>query len=172
MSLLFHRDSSPFFFYKILLALSFSIFLGACGGGARSAPSSDNSSSHEPKECEVENGKGEQNWNASLKDWNDKCELIACNAGYDDSDDNHACEETPAGHYSEDNSKKRTACTDNPDGSSWTDATGLASAEECAWACDTAGYDNQENSKLCEPTIAGYYSEVNSNDRRRVYRQA
>ena len=85
--------------YKTLFALSLCFCLGACGGGSSSSPSSNNSDSAEetpspdPKECEVENGKGQQNWDASSGNWNDECELIACNAGHDNQESNNVCAE-------------------------------------------------------------------------------
>ena len=89
-----------------------------------------------PKDCNIKNGKGKRSWNPSLKDWNDKCELITCNGGFDDHDNNGTCEQTLAGHYSPAGSKDRTACTGKPDDASWTTAIGLVSVDECTWACD------------------------------------
>ena len=169
--------------YKTLFALSLCFCLGACGGGSSSSPSSNNSDSaeetpspeeetpsqdpKEPKDCAVENGQGQQNWDASSGNWNDECELIACNAGHDNQESNNVCAETPAGHYSLANSKKRTACEGKPDDgdASWTEAKGLAGPDECEWTCDNAGYDNQEDGTRCQPTIAGYYSLAGSNER-------
>ena len=162
--------------------LSLCLFLGACGGGTSSSPSNNNSDSAEetpspeeeektapqdPKECGVENGKGQKNWNAELGDWNDECELIACNAGHDNQNNQNICAETPAGHYSPVDSKKRTACEGKPDDgdASWTEAKGLAGPDECEWTCDGAGYDNQENNAQCEATIARHYSPAGSNGR-------
>ena len=168
--------------YKTLFALSLCFCLGACAGGSPSGSSnssralipetpkeSENSKgSKEPKKCNIENGKGQQNWNVSLGKRNDKCELIACNAGYDDHNRDDACEKTPEENYSPAGSNERIACPSKPDHSSWTTATGLTSVLDCfvqAWRCN-AGYDNRENGHLCEKTIAGYYSPVGSNARR------
>ena len=87
-----------------------------------------------------------------------------CNAGYDNQEDNKLCQATIAGHYSLADNNDRVACTDKPDSSSWTTATGLDSNDKCAWTCN-AGYDNQEDNKLCQATIAGHYSPAGSNSR-------
>ena len=89
-----------------------------------------------------------------------------CNAGYDNQENSTRCEATITGHYSPAESNIRTACT-KLNNSSWTTTTGLTSVEDCAtqaWRCD-AGYDNQEDSKLCQATIARHYSPAGSNTR-------
>ena len=155
---------SYFHFYKLrLIALSFCIFLGGCSGDLSSDSSRSNSSSPEKKDCKVENGQGELTWNPTLGAGNDKCELIACNAGYDDHDDDNDCEETPEGHYSEAGSKQRIACI-KPDDSSWTSGIGLAAVDECTWACD-AGHDNSQNANVCAETAVGFYSPSATNGR-------
>ena len=91
----------------------------------------------------------------------------ACNAGFDNQEDNAQCEATIARHYSPAGSNGRIACSDKPDDSSWTTTTGLTSEADCAtqsWQCD-AGYDNQANSDQCEATIARHYSPAGSNAR-------
>ena len=161
LRLLINRNSSSFsFFYIRLAALTFCLFLGACGGKSDSTSTDTNSSSGEDEkvlteDCKVENGVAELN--------NDKCEVIACNAGYDDYDTDNDCEETPEGHYSPEDSKQRIACI-KPTDSSWASGTGLASADDCEWACD-AGHDNSQNENVCAETAVGYYSLVASNDR-------
>ena len=67
--------------------------------------------------CQIENGEGELTWSHLKGEWNDDCQLIACNAGYDDHDNDGDCNETPEGHYSEAGSKQRIACV-KPDDSS------------------------------------------------------
>ena len=102
-------------------------------------------------ECEVENGEGQKNWNDSLGRWNDECEVISCEGGFDDDDNNNACQPTPARHYSPAGSKDRMACMGKPLHSSWTDTTGLASLDDCAWVC-TTGYDKNQDSTQCQAT--------------------
>ena len=114
------------------------------------------SSSETKKECFVKNGVGE------LREG--KCMVVACNAGYDDHDNDNDCEKTIAEHYSIAASKSREPCIGKPANSSWTLATGLANVNECKWTCD-AGYDNEDSHSQCQVTIAGYYSPEGSNAR-------
>ena len=91
-------------------------------------------------------------------------ECFTCNGGFDNQEDSTRCQTTIKGHYSPADSNGRIACSAKPDDSSWTDATGLVSADECEWTCN-AGHDNQEDSTLCEATIEGHYSPAGNNDR-------
>ena len=95
--------------------------------------------------CKIVNGEGELTWSHLKGEWNDDCQLIACDAGYDDHNKDGDCDETQEGHYSKAGSKQRIVCF-KPDDSSWTSGTGLTKADECVWACD-AGYDNSQNAK-------------------------
>ena len=91
-----------------------------------------------------------------------------CDAGFDNQEDSKLCQATIAGHYSPAGSNARTVCSDKPDDSSWTATTGLTSEADCAvqaWTCNGGGFDNQEDSKLCQATIAGHYSPAGSNAR-------
>ena len=160
-----NRDSNPHFpFYINLVALLFCLFLGACGVKSNSRSSNSNSSSEEeeevlPKDCKVENGVTELR--------NGQCEVIACDAGFDNQEDNSRCQATIARYYSPAGSNDRTACT-KPDDSSWTTTTGLTSLADCAtqaWTCNDAGFDNQEDNSRCQATLTGYYSPAGSNGR-------
>ena len=117
---------------------------------------------HRP--CVIENGEGELTWSPRKGAWNDECQLIACNAGYDDADNDNDCEETIAEYYSTAGSKSREPCTGKPDDSSWTVATGLANANECKWTCN-AGYDDHNDDGTCSVTDAGHYSPAGNSDR-------
>ena len=110
---------------------------------------------HRP--CEIEKGQGELTWSPKKGAWNDECQLISCNAGYDDQDNDNDCEKTIAGYYSTAGSKNRQPCTGKPDHLSWTSSTGLKNANECEWACD-AGYDDHKKLGTCSVTVAEYYS--------------
>ena len=94
--------------YKNLWALLFFLLLGlgACTGSSKRTRSSNHTGSlaeeedasvRLPKECEVENGKGNQNWNPSLGDWDSECKVIACKAGYYRPAHRDACVKETAG---------------------------------------------------------------------------
>ena len=117
---------------------------------------------HRP--CVIANGEGELTWSPQKGAWNDECQLIACNAGYDDADSDNDCEETIAEYYSTAGSKSRAPCTGKPDDSSWTVATGLANANECKWTCN-ASYDDHDDDGTCSVTDAGHYSPDGNSDR-------
>ena len=149
----------------ILVIFLLCIFLGACSGGSSSRSTRINVKvGKPPRDCQIQNGKGQQTWNRSLKKWNKKCEVTVCNAGYDDYNENGNCVKTKSGHYSPAGSKERTACTGKPKNSSWAKATGLVSTSGCVWACH-GGYDDHDNDGDCEETITGYYSPTGTNQR-------
>ena len=88
-----------------------------------------------------------------------------CNAGYDNQENSIQCDLTIAKHYSPAGNNQQIACPEKPQNSSWTGTTGLTSSADCntrSWRCN-AGYDNQENSIQCDPTIAKHYSPAGNN---------
>ena len=105
----------------------------------------------------------DSSWIGTGLDSVDDCQW-ACDGGYDNSQNRNLCETTEAEYYSSAGSNGRTICAGKPADSSWTMATGLVSANECAWVCN-GGYDNSQNANLCETTEAGYYSPADSKDR-------
>ena len=67
--------------------------------------------------------------------WSD-CEVNACNAGYDDNDENNICELTAVGFYSPAGDKQRYSCGDLPVHASWIEIEeGRVSQEGCQWSC-------------------------------------
>ena len=115
------------------------------------------------KPCHIESGTGHQTWISKQRVWSEKCQLIACDAGYDDHDNDNDCEKTIAGYYSPAGSSDRIACSTPDDATADTISTGLSSANEC-WTCN-AGYDDHNNTGACSVTDATYYSPAESSDR-------
>ena len=96
--------------------------------------------------------------------WGTTCEVMVCNAGYDDEVTRHTCQKTIAGHYAEGNNRRtRQQCTVNGSNkglpsqhASWSTATGLTLASQCDWVCHD-GYTKDsdgENCVLKVPSVA------------------
>ena len=89
--------------------------------------------------------------------WGTNCEVVFCNAGYDDEETRHTCQKTIAEHYAEgDNRRTRQQCTVNGSNkglpsqyASWSTATGLTLASQCDWICHDGYTKDSDGDKLC-----------------------
>ena len=95
----------------------------------------------------------------------DDCEW-ACNAGYDDQNDNGTCETTAKEYYSPAGNSQRIACSGvitPDDATADSTSTGLSEPNQC-WTCN-AGYDDHNDDGTCSVTDAGHYSPDGNSDR-------
>ena len=95
----------------------------------------------------VTDGQGSQNWNFTLKTWND-CQIISCTGGYDNADGSTtACALTPKGFYSPVGDASRVSCSSQvtlPSFAEWTGSGGADEYGDCSWDCST-GYEKNPN---------------------------
>ncbi len=114
--------------------------------------------------CVITNGQGQKPWNSQTNTY-DACEVVDCNAGFDNTQaPTTQCQPTASRYYSLANRKDRVACPSTPAHSTDVVSTGLSSAGAC-FTCNAAGHDNTKDPAKCEPTAAEFYSLANSNTR-------
>ncbi len=112
--------------------------------------------------CNVANGTGEQSWDTVGNVYSSTCAVIACNAGFDNTRDATACEQTEVNFYSIANDKMRTACpTVLPANSSKVTATGLANLHAC-YTCKAGYWKSTQGNGSCNLPDKGKW--VNTND--------
>ena len=118
------------------------------------------------KECSPTNAptdSGRKAWDSAKTggaNWSDTCRVVKCNAGYDDDNNDNSCTKTVKGYYAAGNDRKsRVQCVRDgitnvvkPGHADWSATTGLTSASQCNWSCDTGfTLDRHRTSCVCSP---------------------
>ena len=103
----------------------------------------------EGKTCNITKGKGFK------RRTGDPCQVVDCDAGYDNDVDSTKCQQTASGYYSLVDNKERIACP-TPSNSSPTGTLGLTSPNDC-WNCNSGYLKNIQGTASCKVPSKGNY---------------
>ena len=138
-------------FFYIFFSLLLSACLGGCSDSTFSTIKIDRS-------CNIENGKGKKKWDVTKKAH--ICEVVTCDAGFDNEEDQTMCQETLLNNYSLENDKNRKPCP-TPEHSFSTRSRGLSSPHTC-YACDDGYIKDIQGEGSCGLPRLGKYVDADT----------
>ena len=139
------------------------IACGAAGTVPATSGASTGTTAQCEKKCSPANAPvdtGRKAWDSQTSTFSSLCRVEVCNEGYDDDNKNNSCTTTVKGYYAAGNDRKsRVQCVRDgitnvvkPGHADWSATTGLTSASQCNWSCDTGfTLDRHKTSCVCSP---------------------